>query len=125
MTQPRTSYLLGLALAAFTALFLVFAVGALGIVGDGGPPDLLYLGALAVALVGAAVARLRAPGMARAFAAAAVVTLVAPAVVLLAGLLDGGSVLDLLGLSAMYAVLFGAAAWLFHRASGAPSPTTS
>ena len=103
MTTPRTYYLLGLAVAGFTALFLVWAVGALGIVGDGGPADLLYLGALAVALVGTLAARLRARGMARAFAAAAVVTLLAPFVVVVGDLLDGAPALDLLGLTAMYA----------------------
>ncbi len=117
MTSARTYYWLGLALAGFTALFVLFAVGALGIVGDGGPPDLLYVGALAVALVGAALARFRAPGLAVAFASAAVVTLVAPVVVLAADLLGDGSVVDLLGLTAMYGCLFAGIAWLFHRAS--------
>ena len=121
MTQSRTYYWLGLALAGFTALFLVFGVGALGIVGDGGPPDLLYLAAVPVAVVGAAIARLRAPGMVWALTAAAWVPVVAAAVVLLAGLLDGGSLLDLFGLTAMYGVLFGAAAWLFHLAGQEPA----
>jgi hypothetical protein len=122
MTQPRTYYWLGLAVAGFTALFLVWAVGALGIVGDGGPPDLLYLGALAVGVVGTLLARFRASGMARAFTAAAVVTLLAPIAVVVGDLLDGASALDLLGLTAMYAGLFGAAAWLFHRAARETAP---
>lgn len=118
----RTYYVLGLAVAGSTALFLVWAVGALGIVGGGGPADLLYLGALAVAVVGALAARLRAGGMARAFAAAAVVTLAAPFVVVVADLLDGAPALDLFGLTLMYACLFGGAAWLFHRAARPSHP---
>ena len=55
--------------------------------------------------------------LAVAFASAAVVTLVAPVVVLAADLLGDGSVVDLLGLTAMYGCLFAGIAWLFRRAS--------
>ena len=70
---------------AATLLVLLFGVGALGIVGDGGPPDLMYLAAAVVGLVGAAVARFRPAGTARALAATAGLTLVAGVVAVAAG----------------------------------------
>ena len=44
-------------------LFLVLAIGALGIIGDGGRDDRMYLAVLAVLVLGTLVARLRARSM--------------------------------------------------------------
>ena len=66
MRTARSYYRLGLAVALGTVLFLAFGIGALGIIGAGGPPDLLYVGAVAVGVVGAFLARFRSLGMARA-----------------------------------------------------------
>jgi hypothetical protein len=114
-----TSYRLGALVALGTALVLLFGVAALGIVGDGGPWDLLYLGALAVGLVGAVVARFRAGGMAVALGATAAATLVAGLVALVVVLVRDldASVLDLVGLTGMFAVLFAVSAWLFRRSA--------
>src|SRR5690348_2692141 len=111
----RTTYLLGTGLALATVLFLLAAAGALGIVGDGGAADRPFLLVPAVLLVGAAVARLRAPGMVVALlvtaaAQALLATGVAVAVVADAGDYAGASVADVLGINAMFVVLFGAAA---------------
>ena len=59
-----TAYRLGLTIAVGTVLFLLLGAGALGIIGAGGRPDLMYLGVVAVGVVGALAARLRARGMA-------------------------------------------------------------
>ena len=113
-----TSYRLGALVALGTALVLLFGVAALGIVGDGGPWDLLYVGALAVGLVGAVVARFRAGGMAVALGATAAATVVAGAIALVVVLVgDDASVLDLVGLTGMFAVLFAVSAWLFRRSA--------
>ena len=116
LTASRRRYAQAAALAVATVLFLLFGIGALGIVGDG-DRDMLYLAAPVVALVGAVVARFRAHGMAAALAAAAVTTLVAGAVavVLVVRADETASLLDIAGLSSMYALLFGASAWLFRR----------
>jgi len=116
-----TSYRLGLGLAVATALFLFLAVGALGIIGDGGRPDRIYAAVLAVAVIGAAVARLRPRGMVLAMAAAALSQAVVTAAALLAGLHEpeNASVVDIVGINAMYAVLWSVSAWLFHRAAAA------
>lgn len=115
----RTSYLLALAVALGTALFLFFGIGALGIIGDGGRPDLMYVAALAIALVGAVVARLRPRGMALALGATAVATFLVGVVAIAAGLHDepGASVIEILGLSGMYAALFALSGWLFLRSA--------
>jgi len=122
-----TSYRLGALVALGTAFVLLFGVVALGIVGDGGPWDLLYVGALAVGLVGAVVARFRAAGMALALGATAGATVVAGVVALVVVLVRDldASVLDLVGLTGMFAVLFAVSAWLFRRSAEHGSvPTT-
>jgi hypothetical protein len=113
-----TYYRLASALAIATVLFLVLAIGALGILGEGGRPDRVYAGVLAVAILGTLIARLRAPGMARALLATAVTQVLVTVVALLAGLPpEGASVVDILGINAMYAALFALSAWLFRRAA--------
>jgi hypothetical protein len=122
---PRIHHLLGLAVAAGATLVLLFGIGALGIVGSGGPPDLLYVGALVVGLVVAAAGRFRPPALARGLGTTAALMLVAGVVAVAAGLQEDGSVVDVLALSAMFAGLYGAAAWLLHRASGSPTGVTA
>ena len=75
--SSRTYYRLALAVALVTVLFLAFGIGALGIIGPGGRPDLMYVGAVAVVVVGAFLARFRSPGMALALPATAAATVLA------------------------------------------------
>jgi hypothetical protein len=112
-------YRLGVAVALGTVLFLAFGIGALGIIGPGGAPDRMYAGAVAVGIVGALLARFRSRGMALALAATAVATMVVAVVAIADGAhrTDGASVLEIVGLSAMYAALFALSAWLFRRAA--------
>jgi len=121
-----TYYRLGLAAAALTALFLFLAIGALGVIGEGGEPDRLYLAVFATLVVGTVLARLRARGMAYALGATAAVTVAVAAVALATGQQDtpGASVLEILGLTAMYAALFGMSAWCFWRAAEHREPAT-
>jgi hypothetical protein len=88
---------LGTAVAVVTVIFLVLGIGALGIIGAGGENDRMYLGVLAVFLIGTVVAR---------------------------GLHEepGASVGEILMLTAMYAGLFALSAWLFWRAAEQDSP---
>lgn len=115
-------YWLGLGLAALSVLFLVLAIGALGIVGEGGSPDMLYLGVLAVGVIGTAAARLRARGMALTLLAMAATQALVAGIALVAVLLgvgefEGASTVDLIGINAMYVVLFVISARLFRRAT--------
>jgi hypothetical protein len=110
-------YRLALALALGALVFLVLGIGALGIIGDG-RDDQVYVSVLAVAVIGSAVARLRPRGMALTLLATALAQVLVSATALLAGLHDdGASVVDVLGLTGMYAGLFCVAAWLFWRAA--------
>lgn len=115
-TSARRSYVQATVLAVATVLFLLFGIGALGIVGDG-DRDAMYLAAPGVALLLAVVFRFRAHGMALALGAAAVTTLVvaAVAVALVVRADEPASLLDVVGISGMYAALFAASAWLFRR----------
>lgn len=125
MPTATTSYRLAIAVALGTALFLLFGIGALGVIGAGGPPDLMYVVALAVGVVGAVVARLRPWGMALALGATAVATALVAVVAIAAGLHheEGASALEIIGLSGMYAALFALSSWLFLRAAGGgPTP---
>ena len=117
MLTATTSYRLGIAVAVGTSAFLVLGAGALGIIADGGRPDLMYLGVLAVGVVGSAIARLRPRGMAYALAVTAAGPLVVAVIALAADLHEGevGYAVDIVGLSGMYAALFALSAWLFWR----------
>jgi hypothetical protein len=124
MKTSKTYYRLGIAVALGTALFLVWGIGALGVIGAGGRPDLMYAGALVVGIIGAVIARLRPRGMALALLATALATALVGVIAIAAGLHrnEGASVLEILALSGMYAGLFGLSAWLFRRAADQASP---
>lgn len=111
------SYLLGSVVGLGTALVLVLGAGALGIIGDGGRRDLVYVAVLAVGLVGVVLSRLRPEGLAVTLAAMALTQLLVTGVVFAAGLTDDASTADLLGLSAMFAGGFALAGWLYRRAA--------
>jgi hypothetical protein len=120
MKTSRTYYRLAVGVALGTLLFLAFGIGALGIIGPGGRPDLMYAGPVAVGIVGALLARFRSRGMALALGATAAATIVVAVVAIADGLhrTEGASVLEIVGLSGMYAALFAVSAWLFRRAAG-------
>lgn len=122
MTSPQTYYRLAVAVTLATVLFLVLAIGALGIIGAGGRPDRIYAAVLGVLVLGTVLARLRPGGMAVALAATALAQAVVSTTALLAGLHHhaGASVVDIVGLTGMYAGLFCLAAWLFRRATDQP-----
>lgn len=114
-----TYYRLAIGVALATVLFLIFGIGALGIIGAGGRPDRMYLGVLGVLTIGTVIARLRPRGMALALAATALAQVLVAVIALIAGLqhTEGASVIEILGLTGMYAALFTLSAWLFRRAA--------
>jgi hypothetical protein len=119
LRRTTTTYRWAVAVALGTALFLVWGIGALGVLAyEGYRGDLMYLGVLAVAACGAVISRLRASGMARTMVATALAQVLVAVIALLAGAAGepGTSVLEILGLNAMFAALFCLSAWLFRRA---------
>lgn len=118
--KDKTAYRSAIAVAVGTALFLVWGIGALGVVGrEGDPADLMYFGVIAIGLGGAVVAGFRPGGMARAMFVTAAATLLVGLIALMLGehKAEYTSVLEILGLSGMYATLFAVSAWLFRAAA--------
>lgn len=118
--SSTSTYRAAVAVWLLGALALVWLIGAVGIITvEGDRADLMYVGVLAVGVVGAVLARFRARGMAVALTAMAVATGVAAVVAMVLGRHEDPvtSVPELLGLNAMFAVWFLASAWLFRRAA--------
>jgi len=115
---------LGVAVAVGTALFLVLGIGALGIIGEGGENDRMFLAVLGVLAIGTVLARLRPRAMVAALVATSLTQVVVGVVAIARGLHDepGASVGEILMLTAMYAGLFAASAWLFWRAAEQDAP---
>jgi len=128
MRSASTSYRLALVVAAGTVLLLVAGMGALGIVGAGGRADMMYVAVLAVGAVGTVTARLRPYGMALVLVAMALTQALVTVVALItvaAGWqpTEGASVIDIVGINALYIAGFSLSAWLFRRGAAQPLAT--
>jgi hypothetical protein len=113
----------GVALAAaFILLWLMGAVGIIGVEGD--RADLMYFGVLAVGVTGAIIARFRPHGMARALLATALAQALVVVIALIAGKHQDPvtSVPELVGLNGFFVALFVGSAWLFRRAAREQPP---
>lgn len=114
----KNLYVLGGIATAGTATLLVLGAGALGIIGDGGRADMMYLAPIGIVVLGALVFRFRPRGMALSDGAAAVATLVVGLIAIVAGLHDDfDGARDVVMISAMYAAMFAASGWLFWRSN--------
>ena len=109
----------GIALAA--AFILVWLTGAVGIIGsEDNNANLMYIGVLAVGIIGAIVARFRPHGMARALFATALAQASVAVIALIIGLGSPWSppgVLETLILNGFFAALFVGSALLFRYAA--------
>ena len=108
----------GVALAA--ALFLVWLVLAVGVIGEtGDPADLMYVGVLAVGFIGAIIARFQPHGMERALIATALAQALVAVIALVAGKHQApiSSVFEILGLNGLFVALFIGSACLFRHAA--------
>jgi hypothetical protein len=106
------AYRAGAGLALATAVFLVWANAAVGIIGrEDNPANRMYAGVLAVGAVGAVLARLRPGGMALALVATAVAQVAADLIALASGLGSAGPV------TAVFAALWLGSAGLFRKAA--------
>ncbi|GAB2756522.1 hypothetical protein [Amycolatopsis magusensis] len=124
MKKQKTAYRSAVVVALFAALTLLWGLGAVGLIGvEGDRADLMYLGVLAVGVVGTLAARFRPAGMSRALLATAAATAVVAVIAFALGKhhSPATSVLELLGLNAFFTTLFAASAYLFHQAT--PHPT--
>ena len=116
----NTAYRAAVGVALAAAFILIWLMGAVGIIGvEGDPADLMYLGVLAVGIVGAVIARFQAEGMARALLAMALAQALVASIALVAGKHEApiSSVSEIVGLNGFFVALFIGSAWLFRHAA--------
>jgi hypothetical protein len=114
------AYRAAVGVAIATAFILLWLMGAVGIIGvEGDPADLMYFGVLAVGIIGAVIARFQPRGMARALLATALAQASVAVVALIAGKHQApiSSVFEILGLNGFFVALFIGSAWLFRHAA--------
>lgn len=119
----RTSFSLfyraGVAAAVAAGFFLVWANGAVGLIGSERNPDnLMYFGVLAVAIFASAVARFRAAGMAWAMAAAAIVQALVPLIAVAGGYRGGKPlwIVEIVAVTGFFCAMWLVSAGLFWLA---------
>lgn len=111
-TTRNAAYRAAVGVALAAAFLLVWANGAVGIIGsEDNPANLMFGGVLAVGLVGAAVARFRPQGMARALVATALAQALVAVIAAVAGM---GHIFVA---TAFFGALWLGSAWLFRRAA--------
>ncbi len=117
----NTAYRAAVGLAIAAALILVWMNLAVGLIGtEDNPANLMYVGVLAVGIIGAIIARFRPHGMARALFATALAQALVPVIALIIGKPQVTSVevfLGVLGVNAFFVMLFVGSALLFRRAA--------
>ena len=116
MTQRR-AYRAAVAVALAAAFILIWMNAAVGIIGsEDNPANLMYAGVLAVAIIGAIIARFRPYGMARALVATALAQMSVAMIALVTGLGSTASgPLEILALNGVFAALWLISAWLFAK----------
>ena len=115
-----TPYRWAVGVALTAAFLLVWVNGAVGIIGDeSNDANLVYVGVLAVAFIGAVLARFRPDGMARTLSATAIAQALVAVIALIADLGSSGPIWprDVLILTAFFAALWFLSALLFRQAA--------
>ena len=123
--KPASAYRLAVGAALVTAFILVWVVGAVGLIGaEGAAADLMYVGVLAVGIIGAMIARLRPRAMARALFATALAQALVAVVALIAGKHQAAvsSVSEILISNGLFVALWVGSAWLFRSAARQQRP---
>lgn len=114
------AYRAGAAVALAGAFMLLWANGAVGIIGDEGQPiNLAYFGVVAIGIAGAVLARFRPAGMAWAAVAMALAQMLVAAVALALGLqhTSGSPVREIVVGNGFFAAMFLVSAALFRAAA--------
>lgn len=120
MNKVTIAYRAAVALAVGTAFALVWANGAVGVLGDeDNSANMIFLAVFAVGFIGTVIAGLKPAPMAHAMAATAVAQIVAAAVALI---LAWGTPFEV-ALTAAFAGGWFASAFLFHLAAKAQNPS--
>ncbi len=113
------AYRAAVAIAVVAGLLLVWVNLAVGIIGEPGGINLVYFGVLQIGIIGAAVARLKPRGMARALYSTAFVQALVPVIALIVGrpaLDDPPGIVGVFILNGFFVVMFVVSASLFRQA---------
>ena len=124
-TRANIAYRAAVGVAVAAALILVWGNLAVGLIGtEDNPANLMYIGVLAVGIIGAIIARFQPHGMARALFATALAQALVAVIALAAGLGSTGPIwpLDILALTGVFVALFVGSALLFRKAAREQSP---
>jgi len=117
--RKNTTYRFAIGVALLAAFLVIWINLAVGIIGDSdNPANLMYVGVLAVGIVGAIIARFRPQGMARTLFVMALAQALVAVITALAGL--GAPVTPvrvLLLLNGIFIALWVGSAWLFRKAA--------
>lgn len=121
----NSAYRAAVGVAVAAAFILVWMNLAVGIIGsEDNPANLMYGGVLAVAIIGAVVARFQPHGMARALAATALAQMLVGVIALTAGLGSTSPSFPkaIIVLTGFFAALWLLSAWLFRKAGRERAP---
>jgi hypothetical protein len=121
-------YRVGFSLALATAFLLIWANLAVGLISSGpNPGNLMYIGVLAVGVIGTILSDYKPAGMERAMYVTAAALVLHTVIALLAGMdqYPGSSVIRIIGLNGFFAALFGASGLLFRFGAHTPSDSSA
>ena len=123
----NTAYRAAVGIALAGALILVWLNLAVGLIGtEDDRANLMYVGVLAVGIIGAALARFRPHGMARALFATALAQALVGVIALIYGLgAPVSGALELLALNGFFVALFVGSALSFRYAAREHTPTSA
>jgi predicted lysophospholipase L1 biosynthesis ABC-type transport system permease subunit len=126
MRTYNTAYRFAVVVALAAALLLVWINLAVGVIGtEDDLANLMYIGVLAVGIIGAIIARFRPHGMARALFATALAQASVAVIALIFGLGSPWSGPgEILALNGFFVALFLGSAWLFRNAAREQPPAS-
>lgn len=111
----NTAYRAGVGVAIAAAFLLLWVHAAVGITDS--DADGMYLGVVAVGIIGALIARFRPEGMARAMLVTALAQALVGVIALLAGIVPAhNSAFEILGITGFFVALFAGSAMLLREA---------
>lgn len=121
-TSAHRAYRVAVGIAVVTGLLLIWINGAVGLIGsEDNPANLMYGGVLAIAAIGAGIARLKPAGMAWAMGVTALAQFLVPVVAVLIWRPDfSPGVVQVFGLNFFFVLLFAGSGLLFRHAAQTP-----
>lgn len=117
--SDNVAYRAAVGIAVVAGLLLVWVNLAVGIIGEPGGLNMLYFAVLQIGIIGAAIARLKPHGMAKALYATAIAQVIVPLIALMvdrATLNEPPGIVGLFVLNGFFVVMFVVSAALFRQA---------